>query len=216
MSLLGAALLFLRATKEAPSYQRLLLPLSGALFGFAVGVRLTLAPAALAFTGMLIADIPQSRSGRMRTAVVFAAGMAVGIAPTVFMFAMDCRPFLAGNFVYPALNTAFRQATAYKSAMTPAAKLIWFLERILGDPGICAMAIVLVGSLFLLWRRGAFGTHPLRRELTFLGLLMRTSVAAASFRRTAMNLSCISGDEARSVQRLIQIHDQVADVFHAD
>ncbi|MDB5319757.1 MAG: hypothetical protein JWN40_1388 [Phycisphaerales bacterium] len=119
---------------------------AGALLGAAIGTRLTFAPAFLA-----LAVIVGARSGSIRQRLAgvirFTAAVAIALAPSLWLFAVAPAQFTFGNFLYPALNTAFRRETGYPKAMTAIGKVLYIFTDILTRPATLVMFLALAGSL---------------------------------------------------------------------
>lgn len=127
---------------------------AGVLTGLAVGARLTFIPAAatLAIAPFLSGHLGDRRR-RLRHCAHFCVGFGLALVPLALVAAGDWHAFWFGNFTYPTLNTAFRQATGYGKSLTPAGKAWFMLMDILLQPGNAAAAVVIAMVLLLAWRR---------------------------------------------------------------
>ncbi len=144
----------------------------GLLFGLAIGTRLS----ALPLLVPVVAYLALFKSGGERRREVLARvvwlslGVTVALLPMLALLAADPEAFLFGNFGYASLNTAYRELTGYRRAMSVPGKLLYFLERVVADPGslvlflLLGFALVKVGVAEL--RRGV------GREVTFLVALI--------------------------------------------
>jgi hypothetical protein len=119
---------------------------AGALLGAAIGTRLTFAPAFLALA-VTIAARPASARQRWAGVTRFTVALAIALAPSLWLLAVAPAQFAFGNFLYPALNTAFRRETDYPKAMTAAGKMLYVFTDILTRPATLLLFLALAGSL---------------------------------------------------------------------
>ncbi len=131
---------------------------AGLLMGIATGVRLTFAPPALAMMAWpYVADHLALRK-RWQLALTYSAGVVVALIPVLVIFWLAPQRFLFGNFTYPFLNTAFRDATSFGKGMTGLGKLWFVVTDVLSRPGCLALTVLFVATLVLAW--------PLRRRMS--------------------------------------------------
>jgi hypothetical protein len=107
---------------------------SGGLLGFAIGTRLSFAPAIVPFL-LAIGFFPSAAAPqtKLRLLLMFIAGVAVSMLPLVPIIALAPRQFMFGNFGYPELNTSYRVLEGYKTAMSFGGKMA-FVQRLLEQP----------------------------------------------------------------------------------
>jgi hypothetical protein len=156
-ALLLLALVLSRVARGRPGSAPLVA--AGLAAGFAVGTRLSMAPVAIGLA-LVIALWMKRESLRRRLLAValYAAGGAIGLLPTLVLAAIDVKAFVFGNLGYAALNTAYRQASGYTSAMDLAGKARFFFEQVLREPrgailfGSFAVFLVADGLRVLFWR----------------------------------------------------------------
>ena len=170
LTLLPAAIL-LRQIEVG--YRLWLLFVAGFLLGLGIGVRLTVAPVAVAFLGFILADSDGSPPHRRwRRGGAFLAGLAVAMAPMAWLYSAAPRQFIFGNFGYSALNTAWREIGPERRDTSAIGKLLVFATVCFLKPGNLLLIAAAGASLNDAWRSGKWRTHPYRRQLKFLGLLM--------------------------------------------
>ena len=138
---LAAAVAFLVGNSATP--RKATNFLAGLLLGLAIGTRLTALPLVLPFLagGVFLYRDAGKQEALVRT-VWFAAGLAVTLLPLLLFLAAAPEGFLFGNFRYPGLNTAYRQASGFTRAMSPPGKVLFFLERA-ADPGNLLIFVLL-------------------------------------------------------------------------
>ncbi len=119
--------------------------LVGLLAGLSAGVRLSyavLCPLVLASA----AAIPASRRGRWKNAAAVLAGITLAGIPAAILLALDPKAFAYGNIVYQELNVVYRDVLRYWAENGLAAKLGYFTENVLSEPG---NVVLMVGTLAL-------------------------------------------------------------------
>jgi 4-amino-4-deoxy-L-arabinose transferase-like glycosyltransferase len=108
---------------------------AGLAAGLAVGTRLSFAPAAV---GLALVILLWSRgegfARRTRALAQYALGGALGVLPTLALAWSAPRVFIFGNFEYAALNTAYRLAMGFTTAMDLTGKLRFVLGEVLLEP----------------------------------------------------------------------------------
>ena len=170
-ALLLLALVLSRAARGRPGPAPLIA--AGLAAGLAVGTRLSMAPVAIGLALVLPMWMKRESLGRrLQALALYAAGGAIGLLPTLVLAAIDMRAFVFGNFGYAALNTAFRQASGYTSAMDLPGKARFFFEQVLREPrgailfGSFAVFLVADG-LRVIFSRGEGRRLPLVIGLLF-------------------------------------------------
>lgn len=151
---LGAACLCF----EALSHQRSLwcLFVSGVLLGLAVGTRSSLLTALPAFLVALIFSNSWVDSLKEQAAIVgswkvqnlvfsFLAGFVLILLPLLFFFAISPQQFIFGNWIYPGLNTLYRQIDPAYGPMDLPGKFNYLAVSVIAQP---ANLILLVAWLF--------------------------------------------------------------------
>src|SRR5207244_778571 len=128
-----AAVLLLRQMPRG--YRPWPMLLAGLLLGVGVGVRLTVAPAALACAGFVLADRETPGRGRWVPALSLAAGFALALLPMAWTYHLAPWQFLFGNFGYPILNTAWREAGPHPRDTSPLGKILVFAFVCFAQPG---------------------------------------------------------------------------------
>jgi hypothetical protein len=157
----------------------------GALFGLAVGTRLTFAPAGAAFVACFMGTSRMTRREKLVAVAVFLAAAGVAMAPSWVLLAVAPRQFLFGNFQYPALNTEFRRAENYPRAMDAVGKVKYLFTDLLVQPGTLALFLATVASIAGLPRPRGGRPHPGRFEAASL-LLVGAALLGAAFAPTPL------------------------------
>ena len=108
---------------------------AGLAAGLAVGTRLSFAPAALGLALVILVwtkrdDLARSTQGLAQ----YALGGALGLVPTLVLAWSAPRAFIFGNFEYAALNTLYRQAMGFTTAMDLTGKMQFVLSEVLLEP----------------------------------------------------------------------------------
>lgn len=102
----------------------------GLFMGMAAGSRLSFVFAVPAFVLVAIAR-PGSRRARLTG---FAAGIVIGLSPTLLLLALDPGGFWFGNFQYAVLNTEYRQLLDHGQGMSLLGKGRFFLLQVASKP----------------------------------------------------------------------------------
>jgi 4-amino-4-deoxy-L-arabinose transferase-like glycosyltransferase len=125
---------------------------SGICLGLAIGTRLSFASALLPFAVVLY-FYPHDRNARafFKRLSIFASGVFVSFLPVLLLFALAPQQFIFGNFIYPHLNTFYREEAGFfgpPNPMTGGEKLAYFWDFILPQPGNLLTFIALLGLGF--------------------------------------------------------------------
>jgi len=150
---------------------------AGLAAGLAVGSRLSFAPAAIGLA--LVIVLWTRREGltqRMRSVAQYALGGALGLVPTLALAWLAPRAFRFGNIEYAALNTAYRQAMGFTTAMDLSGKMQFVLDEVLLEPRgailFISLAVFLAADAIGLFRfRGEGRRVPLAIGILFPFLL---------------------------------------------
>jgi 4-amino-4-deoxy-L-arabinose transferase-like glycosyltransferase len=119
---------------------------AGLAAGLAVGTRLSFGPAAVGLGLVILLWSRREGFGRGARAVAqYGLGGLLGLGPTLALAVAAPRAFVFGNFEYAALNTAYRHAIGFATAMDLPGKVRFLFEEVLLDP----RGILLFGSLVL-------------------------------------------------------------------
>lgn len=140
---------------------------SGALLGLAIGTRLTvitLLPPMLTGAVLLGRNVGRQRESLHRLGW-FGGGLFLALTPLLLLLATAPQDFFFGNLKYAFLNTAYREATGYTSAMSTPGKILLFLERVV-DPGNLVIFLLLGYILYDIGRRKL--REEAGREVVFL------------------------------------------------
>jgi 4-amino-4-deoxy-L-arabinose transferase-like glycosyltransferase len=164
----------------------LMVGLSGALLGLAIGTRLTFAPAALSFGAMVAIAPGKSPRAKAGLILVLGAGIAVALLPSWVLFAQAPREFIFGNFTYASLNTRFHEEGGLGRGMTLPGKLGYVFSDLLIKPGNLLLFMALAASLAGVWKYKRRTPHPHRFEMLSLifvigGLLVGSFAPAPLF-----------------------------------
>jgi hypothetical protein len=149
---------------------------TGLLISFAIGSRLTFAPAAFAFLPVLVSCTDPGLH-RWRQIGWFCAGLGFGLVPVIIMFSLYPKQFLFGNLTYNAeLYPMLCTANGLENQMSIISKLHHVVTHILIQPGNAALVVCL--GYFLVrsgaWRQGSNRCSwllPLLIGSLFLGAL---------------------------------------------
>jgi hypothetical protein len=135
--------------------------LSGALFGVATCIRLSIAPAALPLAASLVVPAlgASGKTWRKRLAAVayFGLGGLVASLPGLALMYEVPERFFFGNVTYARYYGAFAQATSV-TAITPLGKIGYLVTTAVSDPGnllLFGLASVWLVRLPRRWRGGA-------------------------------------------------------------
>jgi 4-amino-4-deoxy-L-arabinose transferase-like glycosyltransferase len=152
---------------------------AGLLLGLAIGTRLTALPLVLPFlAGGLFLRPDTGKHESLVSTAWFVAGITVALLPLLLFFAAAPDGFLFGNFGYPGLNTAYRQASGYTRAMSSPGKLLYFLERA-ADPGNLLIFVLLGFVIVKIGVRNLWSAsqRPLAFALALIGFALAGSLA---------------------------------------
>lgn len=142
---------------------------SGFCLGMAIGIRLSFAPLAAAFVIALLYFPSAAGVSKTRRLLLFAAGCTLANLPALYFLFTQFDRFWFGNIGYAAVNTRYRQATAFGGAMTLADKLIYLLKKIYVEPGDL---LILVSVLFVIVSSRLHQWWSSSRVQVGLGLLL--------------------------------------------
>lgn len=169
---IAGTLTALTAFTTAQRPHRSLIP--GLLFGLAIGTRLSALPLLVPVVVYLVVFSFGARPREAMSRLAWLSlGTALSLLPTLALLAADPEAFLFGNFGYASLNTAYRELSGYRRAMSVPGKLLYFLERVVADPGTLVLFLLLG---FLLFRIGA---SQLRRDVGREVIFLVTLIAFA-------------------------------------
>ncbi|UCF18603.1 MAG: hypothetical protein JSU87_11720 [Gemmatimonadota bacterium] len=171
----AAALVFL-SRGRSPQLKNFV---SGTLLGLAIGTRLTVLPLVAPFLAacFLLREGDRPLRQSILALATFGSGLLLALVPLFVILAAAPDEFIFGNFGYPALNTLYREASGYSRAMSLPLKILFFLERVLADPG---NLIIYAFLIFVLIRIGAKLVIRVQdRELSFLLALIVFSFAGS-------------------------------------
>ena len=150
---------------------------SGLLLGLAIGTRLAVATAIVPFAlGLLILPMGTTPTSRVRLIALFVLGVALGLLPSLALFAAAPTQFVFGNLGYHELNQQFMQAADYNRTMTLGDKLS-YARDVATQPGtIFAFAtflmIALLVALGMIWVRSTRAWEALLAVALFLFVLV--------------------------------------------
>ncbi|MGL4651050.1 MAG: hypothetical protein ACRC1H_16695, partial [Caldilineaceae bacterium] len=157
--------------------------LAGLLLGLAAGTRLTFAPLMLPF--FLAPWLwPLGRRRRLESALALGAGLLMGLAPSLYAFALAPDAFLFGNLRYAQLNTAW-----YRSQQPPVGGLslpgkVLDTLRFLAQPANLPLIALTAAALWL-------GRSGLRQPTLRFWLLLLPFVALGALAPTPMQMQYI-------------------------
>ena len=173
-----ALLAFFAAVHGVRRQQSGWLFISGVLGGLAVGTRLTFAPPALAMAAApWLANAARSRRRTVLTAS-YLAGLVVALTPLLLTAWRDPSQFVFGNFTYPMLNTAFRDATGYTKSMSPLGKARFVFKDVLIQPGNLAGLALLGMTIVLAKRRWRRAGNAFQLETQLLVVVSLSTIVA--------------------------------------
>lgn len=145
---------------------------AGVAAGLAVGTRLSFAPAALGLALVLLWWSREGLARRTQALIRYAVGGALGLVPTLALAWSVPRAFIFGNLEYAALNTAYRQAMGFTTAMDLTGKMQFVLGEVLLEPRgailFVSLAIFLAADALRLFRFRAEG----QRAALAIGILL--------------------------------------------
>jgi 4-amino-4-deoxy-L-arabinose transferase-like glycosyltransferase len=146
--------------------------LSGFLLGMAIGIRLSFAPLIVPFLAIMF--VPPARDARRtwRGVLAFGIGGLAANLPALYFLATSIEQFLFGNFVYPSLNTLYRQEMNYDRAMTLGGKVSYLIQDVLSKPGDLLIAVVFVYGFLGVKLEHIRHALASRLEFAFLLLLL--------------------------------------------
>jgi hypothetical protein len=134
---------------------------AGLAAGLAVGTRLSFAPAGLGLALVIVLWTKREGFARRTRAVAhYALGGALGLVPTVALAWLAPRAFRFGNLEYAALNTVYRQAMGFTTAMDLTGKMRFVIEEVLLEP----RGAILFISLAVFLAADAIGLFLFRSE----------------------------------------------------
>ena len=110
---------------------------SGISLGLAAGTRLSFASAAIPLAGCLL-FYPGSWKDKTKLLAVFILGTLIALLPAIYLFLLAPKQFIFGNFIYPQLNTVYRQDTGFygpANPMTLVEKLEYLWNIVIAQPG---------------------------------------------------------------------------------
>ncbi|MGL4651289.1 MAG: hypothetical protein ACRC1H_17925, partial [Caldilineaceae bacterium] len=153
------------------------------LLGLAAGTRLTFAPLMLPF--FLAPWLwPLGRRRRLESTIALGAGLLLGLAPSLYAFALAPDAFLFGNLRYAQLNTAW-----YRSQQPPVGGLsmpgkVLDTLRFLAQPANLPLIALTAAALW-------FGRSGLRQPTLRFWLLLLPFVALGALAPTPMQMQYI-------------------------
>ncbi|MBI5946083.1 MAG: hypothetical protein HY864_17110 [Chloroflexi bacterium] len=128
LSLIGAIIFYQSKDQNRPF---LAVGVSGLIFGFAIGTRLTFATFIPALIwACVIHPYAKSKFDYWKLIFALAVGGTVSMLPSIVLFAMAPRNFIFGNFIYASLNTLYRIETGYDDRMSFLLKLNYLINDI--------------------------------------------------------------------------------------
>ena len=144
--------------------------LSGLLIGFAIGTRLSFAPALIPFYGVLALHQPKKDGKLLRSFCWFSLGVIISLLPAILLFLVSSKKFLFDNLSYANLNTIYRQKTNYQVAMDTRGKLI-YIYNILSTPSNALLLLIFIYySITSKMHSGENRKH--RMEFAFIAILL--------------------------------------------
>jgi 4-amino-4-deoxy-L-arabinose transferase-like glycosyltransferase len=172
-----AVALFLRG--DTGARPRAWILASGAMVGFAVGIRLTYLVALVPFLlTILLSRHPDRWRWRSVQIGSFSLGVVLASLPWLAFFAAAPRAFLFGNITYQTLNTDYRELLAHRVGETVLGKFVYFYHVLVDDPAnlglFLGFGIAATVAMITLWRRSWIS-----RELVLLGGLSLILLAGA-------------------------------------
>ena len=153
----------------------------GLMAGLAAGVRLSyavLCPLLLASA----AAMPGEYAARGRRAAAVLAGVVVAGVPAAILLAIDPKAFGYGNVLYPILNSTYREVLRHWSGDELLAKLAYFAETVLVQPGNVALLVGFLG-LSVLGLKARL-RDPASRHVVMLGALATVLLFLTGFAPT--------------------------------
>jgi hypothetical protein len=130
--------------------------LAGVSFACAAGFKLTYLPLAAA-PFLVLAVSRRPAQALIQGVAPFLAGMVVGAGPLIALWLQAPEAFYFNNVTYHKLNTQWRVATRYPFAMTPLAKLEFFVYMLVRDASLATLAVALPAAGLAAWRWRAPG-----------------------------------------------------------
>jgi 4-amino-4-deoxy-L-arabinose transferase-like glycosyltransferase len=151
-----AVALFLRG--DTGARPRAWILASGAMVGFAVGIRLTYLVALVPFLlTILLSRHPDRWRWRSVQIGSFSLGVVLASLPWLAFFAAAPRAFLFGNITYQTLNTDYRELLAHRVGETVLGKFVYFYHVLVDDPAnlglFLGFGIAATVAMITLWRR---------------------------------------------------------------
>jgi hypothetical protein len=151
----------------------------GALYGLAAGTRLTFLQCGAAFILAMCLATDLSKRRRLEGIAAFTLAAIIALRPSWWLLSIAPRQFIFGNFIYPGLNTAYRQAQHFEKSMSGLAKLRFVFTDVLDEPGNALLFLACIGGAVALWRRSGGERHRLRFEIISLALVGLSLLAGA-------------------------------------
>ncbi len=149
----------------------------GLLIGLATGVRLSYVLVAAPFVLMMLLALSWRSRRAWIGVLLFGVGMAIGLLPSLILFALAPQEFLFGNLAYAQLNTRYYTALADPVfAMTLGQKVVRTLEYIVTEPGNLLLVAPVLIALWRVRRQIRMSEAP---EIIFLLLLLLSLLGAA-------------------------------------
>jgi len=149
---------------------------SGLFLGIAIGTRLTVAPLAAPFLGLLAVSFGNG-SERVNRCAMFGAGVTAGSLPMLALFLMAPEGFLFGTLEFSKVNIAYRYATGEPRTMTALTKFRYFIKEIVRPNWPLVLAFATMLTALKLWRPGQRLPQELRVILWLLPFVLAGSFA---------------------------------------
>ncbi|MBN3039982.1 MAG: hypothetical protein JW867_02535, partial [Candidatus Omnitrophica bacterium] len=154
---------------------------AGILLGISIGIRLSFALLPLPFI-FIIYKNPLCRSLKEKLILIslFFLGLLTAMLPAAILFYFSKESFIFGNFIYPGLNTLYRQESGYMNAMTIIGKF-QYLKDLFLQPGnfyLLLTLAVFLPSAFIIKNSKFHYKSEILSVLVFLPFLLAGSFAA--------------------------------------
>jgi hypothetical protein len=126
---------------------------SGLMLAIAIGTRLSFAPLALPLFASAVL-VRSEGTSRLQSASAFVAGSVVGAVPMLWIFLLDPRAFIFGNFTWNGpINDLYRGVEKHFDLGD---KLLYVITEVLANPGNLVLLCLFVGLQFFAFRQPQF------------------------------------------------------------
>jgi 4-amino-4-deoxy-L-arabinose transferase-like glycosyltransferase len=144
-----AAAIVLYRSKDHPK-PFVAVAISGMLISLSIGTRLSFATLIPAFVlACAIHPAAKKQSGFWKLLLALTIGGAIGMIPSIVLFAIAPGNFIFGNLIYARLNTLYRLETGYDDRMSLLLKLQYLAGSVLPDGNNLLVLVVLIVMLLI-------------------------------------------------------------------